>query len=388
MEQPPRRLPRVLTLAVGCLALAWIGSPLGCGDSGTSEIGATDTGDETGLTFGTGDETPDTGDTGDETGETADAVETGVADAAEAPADAAGPDEVDDTGDGPEDAGATPDDAGSTGGSGDELPPPPDAFETGGNTECSKDCTGKVCGSDGCGGICGYCTYPLVCDGDGECVDVCQVACDGKVCGPDGCGGICGTCEEPLECGSDGLCYQPDCIPNCVAKVCGPDGCGGDCGVCPEPKVCVNGGCALGPCGTVTSVGECQGNVAVWCIGQSQLIEDDCDAYDNHECIYDGFANSYVCAEKGECVPKCEGKKCGGDGCGGNCPPGCTTGWACVQGECDKEAGADCGPITAIGLCEASTLWFCSNDKLYSVDCAQTGEQCGWDIDAASFACK
>ena len=252
---------------------------------------------------------------------------------------------------------------------------------------CNSNCTDKICGPDGCGGICGYCTYPEVCDGEGLCVEVCVPSCDGKFCGPDGCGGTCGTCEAPLLCGDNGICYQPGCVPSCVGKVCGNDGCGGDCGICAEPKICQNGSCQLGPCGTVTSVGTCQGNVVVWCSEGVFLLEDDCDAYEDHACTYDGFANSYACKPVGPCTPKCEDKTCGSDACGGWCGI-CPEGWSCLAGACAPEQGADCGgEITTLGECIEGELWFCSLDKLYSVNCNELGQSCAWDQSQGKYAC-
>ena len=252
---------------------------------------------------------------------------------------------------------------------------------------CEPDCEGKTCGSDGCGGICGYCTYPLVCDAEGSCVEVCEPQCDGKTCGPDGCGGQCAPgCDESLVCGEDGLCYEAACEPDCTNKVCGDDGCGGDCGLCASPKVCINGGCALGPCGTVDAVGECQGEVAVTCEDLVNLVEDDCDQYEDLKCAYDGWANKFACIDIGPCVPQCEGKVCGSDGCEGTCGA-CTNGWACELGQCKPEPGGDCGSITGTGKCEGDILIFCSAEKIYMVDCAVTGEDCKWDSGANAFGC-
>jgi hypothetical protein len=265
----------------------------------------------------------------------------------------------------------------------DTAPPLPDVQ---GDVPCVPACTDKVCGPDGCGGICGYCAYPQVCDASGACVEVCVPSCDGKFCGPDGCGGNCGTCDPGLDCGGDGLCYEPTCVPNCSNKFCGPDGCGGDCGVCVTPKVCVNGGCALGPCGTVTDAGACSGDVLQWCENQVDLKEDDCSDYPGYSCQYDPFQNRFTCAEAGVCVPKCDGKSCGSDSCGGSCGT-CTNGWSCSQGVCEPEVGSSCGTIV-IGECVKNVLWFCSGAKLYKLDCSQTGETCGWDSSAGEFACK
>jgi hypothetical protein len=252
---------------------------------------------------------------------------------------------------------------------------------------CETDCADKTCGSDGCGGICGYCTYPLVCDALGLCVEVCEPQCAGRVCGPDGCGGQCSPgCDEDLACGENGLCYEVACEPDCTNKVCGEDGCGGDCGLCASPKVCVSGGCALGPCGIIDAVGECQGEVAVTCADLVTLVEDDCDLYEDLTCAYDGWANKFACIDIGPCVPQCEGKVCGADGCEGTCGS-CTNGWSCELGQCKPEPGGDCGSITVTGKCEEAVLIFCSADKIYMVDCAVTGETCKWNAPENAFGC-
>lgn len=68
--------------------------------------------------------------------------------------------------------------------------------------------------------------------------DICLPGCEGKVCGPDGCGGICGHCRGPDSC-ADGECT---CIPVCPDS-CGPDGCGGLCDGCVGGQTCVAGIC-------------------------------------------------------------------------------------------------------------------------------------------------
>ena len=91
---------------------------------------------------------------------------------------------------------------------------------------CTPECTGKSCGSDGCGGSCGTCPDGGACDAGvcGGCVPECGDA----ECGPDGCGGSCGLCDAGLAC-QEGSC---DCVPQCDGKECGDDGCGGACGIC------------------------------------------------------------------------------------------------------------------------------------------------------------
>ncbi len=122
--------------------------------------------------------------------------------------------------------------------------------------KCKPDCTGKVCGDDGCGGTCGSCLGQQESCVDGLCV--CQPACDGLLCGDDGCGGSCGGCEGKV-CGDDGCggtcgtCGNPQeecqngacvCVPDCAGKVCGEDGCGGSCGACQgQGESCWTGQC-------------------------------------------------------------------------------------------------------------------------------------------------
>ena len=141
---------------------------------------------------------------------------------------------------------------------------------------CTPDCTGKNCGSDGCGGICHSacsdpanpfciqgtcqpctpsCTNAACGDADGcggRCQGTCATGtctagycstctpiCIGKGCGdPDGCGGKCttGTCLGGT-CGADGTCGA-SCVPSCVGKTCGNNGCGGSCNNCVWPEIC------------------------------------------------------------------------------------------------------------------------------------------------------
>ena len=74
--------------------------------------------------------------------------------------------------------------------------------------ECDPvDCTGKECGDDGCGGLCGVCMDELeYCTFESEC---CVPDCEGQECGDDGCGFACGSCAPGYQC-FDGLCKQCD----------------------------------------------------------------------------------------------------------------------------------------------------------------------------------
>jgi hypothetical protein len=43
----------------------------------------------------------------------------------------------------------------------------------GGSGGCAPQCSGKVCGSDGCGHVCGYCSTNQKCSAQGQCVTTC-----------------------------------------------------------------------------------------------------------------------------------------------------------------------------------------------------------------------
>ena len=64
---------------------------------------------------------------------------------------------------------------------------------------CIPDCDGSECGDDGCGGTCGECDGPDICE-EGLCVCAVEPSCEGKECGDDGCGGSCGACADGLSC--------------------------------------------------------------------------------------------------------------------------------------------------------------------------------------------
>jgi len=110
---------------------------------------------------------------------------------------------------------------------------------------CERECDGRQCGEDACGGLCGECASGEVCSADGRCTAEvaggCSDTCEGLgyECG-EVCGEACGACGGGLVC-DDGACV---CEPSCSAGGCGGhDGCGGTCGPCPSAQSCE--GCAL-----------------------------------------------------------------------------------------------------------------------------------------------
>jgi hypothetical protein len=127
---------------------------------------------------------------------------------------------------------------------------------------CIPQCAGKVCGDDGCGGICGVpCGPNRVCQG-GACVCA-TVSCGGRCCSP---GQVCldnGSCAHPCTSTSDEF-PAPDCpCPDSICaqsigggKYCSlpthPDSCGPRCATtagCGQGRVCHHlgfGTCELG----------------------------------------------------------------------------------------------------------------------------------------------
>ncbi len=252
--------------------------------------------------------------------------------------------------------------------------------------ECAPDCTGKACGSDGCGGICGECNDPVAtaCDA-GVCVDPCAggvpLVCKTAQCGDDGCGGTCGTCDSTKDCKAGA------CVPKIVVD---PASCAGNCGsIAPIGCYCVAG------CETD---GSCCADYAALCKCTPNCTDKTCGSDGcGGTCGTCGGGSPY-CDATGNCTatctPQCDGKTCGDDGCGGNCGT-CGSGmtcsyadkcipsaWKCDPGSYQDAKACDCGcgavdpdcsdaalsvfgcpagdACSATGFCSAT---FCANDS-------------------------
>jgi len=190
---------------------------------------------------------------------------------------------------------------------------------------CVPECSGKQCGSDGCGGSCGTCIDGKSCDA-GLCVS-CVRNCLAKQCGDDGCGGSCGTCDQGSTCGVDYFCHAP-CAPACGGKECGGDGCGGTCGTCDQGESCQAGTCVTG-CTPSCGGKECGDDGCGTACGTCE----DGDVCTGGQCVPEG------------CEPDCDGVECGDDGCGGSCGA-CADDEVCVEGEC----GDDTGPVPGMAV--------------------------------------
>ncbi len=132
---------------------------------------------------------------------------------------------------------------------------------------CVPNCTGKVCGDDGCGGSCGTCSGGEQCTAAGQCTagsgctapawDPSRAYVQGDVVSLDGreyTAAYWTRNQNPAAHngppGSGQPWRSPDicavCVPNCAGKVCGDDGCGGSCGTCAGGQSCDAGGQCVG----------------------------------------------------------------------------------------------------------------------------------------------
>ncbi|MSP93503.1 MAG: hypothetical protein EXR79_17210 [Myxococcales bacterium] len=188
------------------------------------------------------------------------------------------------------------------------------------------------------------------CGPDGVCV-ACKPTCSGKACGADGCGGLCGQCGDPKKpvCAA-GQCVDP-CSPKpvaCTYASCGDDGCGGTCGACAATQACQNGTCASTATANPFS---CKGNCGS-------------KAPSGCSCTTTCVAKGTCCGDYGStcaCTPKCAGKTCGADGCGGSC------------GKC----GGDKPWCGADGNCTATCKPLCGSKKCGGDGCGGSCGSCG-----------
>jgi hypothetical protein len=126
------------------------------------------------------------------------------------------------------------------------------AVPSGGTATCNGSTCGIRCSgslSKACTDHCAaQCCTDSDCSGNDRCVSgscVCQKQCSSRVCGSDGCMGSCGTCPTNYTCTTAGQC---DCQERCDGTRCGPntDGCGGTC-ACTGGKSCISGACEAVP---------------------------------------------------------------------------------------------------------------------------------------------
>jgi hypothetical protein len=230
--------------------------------------------------------------------------------------------------------------------------------------DCTPQCAGKCCGSDGCEGTC-----PDNCAQTGPTCNtatcLCEGSCNpqtcsslGKECGnwDNGCGTTitCGPCPTGQTCTPGGLCVQGDC----------PEGfsrCGDDC-VDVDSDLSHCGGCNR-PCGSeqVCTGGACE-DLPLTCPAQGCPPGSYCDLNQNKcvpGCLDDsGCVFGYICQNRA-CVLGCRDDA------------GCSTGQICQDQECIQGCRQD-GDCPSGQICDNLQ---CRSGCRVHTDCP-TGQVC------------
>jgi len=286
---------------------------------------------------------------------------------------------------------------------------------------CTPQCSGKECGGDGCGGVCGVCDGGKNCAGGLCSANVPPIAwsCSASYYGAvDGCDCACGAydpdCDDPLAslygcaqgdqaCDASGKCVKasdPSLLWTCLDTYYdADDGCDCGCGAydpdCATPGATLYG-CPQGATGCLAD-GTCAGIAApppsTWTCPAARFDADDgcdcgCGARDP-DCDAPGAAlygcpqDAVGCSLAGTCVvdgctPTCAGRECGTDGCGGVC------------GQCG--GGETC---SAAGQCVSTTApptWTCNpglygNGTACNCACGASDPDCA-DVTLAVDGCE
>jgi hypothetical protein len=208
------------------------------------------------------------------------------------------------------------------GSNGDDAQSPDALADVAVDSAIDSSSDGPACGSVGllcCGGT--ACNAGLTCNTTGVC-ETCT--CTGKQCGTDGCGHACGMCPAGQTCSPNGLC---NCMGSCTGKTCGDDGCGNSCGTCATGTVCSGSSCAA-----------CGATGQLCCLGMTCTAPDTCDGTGHCVC------NRATCTSLGvNCGSHSDG--CGGTITCGTCSGGQTCG---ATGQCACPTGTtNCNGVCA-----------------------------------------
>jgi hypothetical protein len=219
-----------------------------------------------------------------------------------------------------------------------------------------KNCTGRQCGDDGCGGDCDDLGDGWGCEPGELCENyqcVVDTDCGGQlpVCelGPDG-----ETTGQIRNCDDDGKWADgPNCVLNELGKnICVQTSAGAVCAVCGDDDDCSEGGsCVIKPggadCVDCTDDVDCQNSdVGLACKNGTCGCSDAADCPAGQDCV-DGACQGEVCDAEAYCDPENGTKRyCGADGCGGFCGD---KDWTCNG----------TGACTAEGQCEPKENFYC-----------------------------
>lgn len=208
---------------------------------------------------------------------------------------------------------------------------------------CVPNCSGKQCGSNGCGGQCGTCSTSQTCEG-GKCIAKSN------------------DCEDAVVACAPGLPVEP-------ALACGLIATETKCQAA-LIKAHQSGGCTK-KCATANGAG----------IGAVQaLCSSDCASTKTQMESLGLFVGSWCSACL--CTPQCSGKTCGSDGCGGQCGV-CGDGMTCnASGQCVGNTTAKCKDVNVpLGICIDGNTTDCD-----CVGCSNNG-MCESDDDCICSDC-
>ncbi len=310
-----------------------------------------------------------------------------------------------------------------------------------GSDPCNDDAD---CTADTCDEATQTCAHALAQDDCASCAADCTPDCTGRICGDDGCGGTCGDCPAGSGCTIGGQCNPADQAGTCASPL----------PLLPEgtPLIgrhTVEGDTSMGlhqevpTCNSTSTAVEV---VYVFTVDEAMGLEAMSLGYDTvlhlrRACDDDGPAATVGCSDDSAppgdygsrittlldpgtyylivdgfdatqygpftlelkftagCAPRCDGLFCGGDdGCGGDCGT-CNDGFTCFEGRCKMDpcmpqcegrtcggdgCGGSCGECQGAELCVPATgtcATFAPCDHLKptcSPGCG-AGEFCGSD---------
>ena len=96
-----------------------------------------------------------------------------------------------------------------------------DVVDAGTSKDAGTKDSGTACPTEMCNGVC--CPMGTSCNAGTQMCEVpCTPNCSGRVCGSDGCSGLCGACPTGQSCTAAGQCQPATCTPSCSGATCGP----------------------------------------------------------------------------------------------------------------------------------------------------------------------
>ncbi|MFC1610422.1 PKD domain-containing protein [Myxococcota bacterium] len=235
---------------------------------------------------------------------------------------------------------------------------------------CTPDCVGKECGDDGCGGSCGSCADPFLCQsGTCECpegLEDCSGTCVDLQTNDD----HCGDCDN--GCNTDAVCILGVCSPMCGDTICdGAENCENCPSDCPTAgdEVCCSG---------VLHSGDC-------CDDQDCVAPDTCIGW---SCLPPSTCENDADGDHYGVGASCVGPDC--DDADPTVHPGAPERCNGVDDDCDETIDDDWPDLgnacsAGVGQCEASGTMLCTIDGRDATCDASPGspeaERCGDEID-------